>query len=93
MNAVYFFYTLIYKPAISKLTNYMNMFVSLGFVGYEISLFAYGLTDKGATIQQQFSLILLAIVGVILAGIIGWILFRLFMFIKVDLLKIGLTHK
>jgi hypothetical protein len=93
MNGVYFFYNLIYKPSLSKITNYINMFVSLGFVAYEICLFAYGLTDKGATIQQQFSLILLAIPGVVLVGIIAWILFRLFLFIKLDLLKIGLTNK
>lgn len=93
MNGVYFFYNLIYKPAQSKMTNYMNMFVALGFVGYEICLFAYGLTDKGATVQQQFSLMLLAIAGVVLVGIIAWILYRLFLWIKIDLLKIGMTNK
>lgn len=93
MNAVYFFYNLIYKPSVSKMTNYMNMFVTAGFMAYEMCLFAYGLTNKGAIIQQQFSLILLAIAGVILVGIVAWILFRFFMFIKVDLLKIGLSNK
>jgi hypothetical protein len=93
MNAVYFFYNLIYKPSVSKMTNYMNMFVTAGFMAYEMCLFAYGLTNKGAIIQQQFSLILLAIAGVVLVGIVAWILFRFFLFVKVDLLKIGLSNK
>ena len=93
MNAVYFFFNLIFKPAVAKGTNYINMFVSLGLIGYEIALFAYGLTDKGAVIQQQFSLILLAVPGVVLVALAAWILFRLFMYIKMDLLGIGLSAK
>jgi len=82
MNIVYFFFNLIYKPAISKLTNYINMFVSLGFITYEICLFAYGLSDKGAIIQQQWNVALLIVAGIILVGISSWILYRLFLYVK-----------
>ena len=64
------------------------MFVSLGFVAYEICLFVYGVTDKGASAQNQWSLALLSIAGVVLIGILFWIAYRFVMFIKIDILKI-----
>lgn len=91
MNLVYFFFNLIYKPAIAKMTNYVNMFVALGFVGYELVLFIYGLSEKGAGVQQQFSVLLLAIAGVVLAVVGAWILYRLFEYVKTDLLHIGVA--
>lgn len=64
------------------------MFVSFGFITYEICLFVYGVTDKGASAQNQWSLALLAIAGVVLVGILCWVLYRFVMFIKIDVLGI-----
>ncbi len=91
MNLVYFFFNLIYKPAISKATNYINMFVSLGLIAYEISLFVYGLSGKTSDIQETWSLALLSVAGVMLVIIVAWILYRGFLFIKKDLLGIGVA--
>ena len=64
------------------------MFVSLGFIAYEICLFVYGVTDKGASAQNQWSLALLSIAGIILVGILFWIMYRFVMFVKIEILGI-----
>ncbi len=64
------------------------MFVSLGFVSYEISLFVYAISDQSASVQQQWSFVLLAIAGFVLVGIILWILYRFITYVKVDVLGI-----
>lgn len=64
------------------------MFVSVGLIAYEICLFIYGITDKGASAQNQWSLILLIIAGIVLTGILFWIMYRFVMFIKIDILGI-----
>lgn len=64
------------------------MFVSLGFVAYEICLFVYGVTEKGASAQNQWSLTLLAIAGIVLVGIIFWIMYRFVIFIKINVFGI-----
>lgn len=88
INLVYFFFTLIYKPALKASTNYINMFVSLGLIAYEISMFVYGLGDKTAGGQQSWSMVLLGIVAAILAVIVIWVLYRFGLWVKVDVLGI-----
>ncbi len=67
------------------------MFVSLGLIAYEISLFVYGLSGKTSDIQETWSLALLSVAGVMLVIIVAWILYRGFLFIKKDLLGIGVA--
>jgi uncharacterized membrane protein len=64
------------------------MFVSLGLIAYEVSMFVYGLGDKTAGGQQSWSMVLLGIVGAILAVIVMWVLYRFGLWVKVDVLGI-----
>jgi hypothetical protein len=89
VNLLYFLFTLLYKPAIDQKTNYINMFVSVGFIVYEILLFAYGVSNATSAEQSTWSYALLIVAVLVLAGIICWMLYRLFIYIKVDWLGIG----
>ena len=45
-NVVMFIYFLIFRPSLFKVTNRINIFICLCFLGIEIALFVYTITTK-----------------------------------------------
>lgn len=51
---------------------------------YEIVLFIYDTSDKNTTYQATISLVLLSLMGVAIVIVVGWMLYRLVTFIRVE---------
>jgi hypothetical protein len=87
-NMVYLLYTLCYVPSKRSITNYLNIFLMAGMVVCEIVLFIYSISDKNSNYQNTISIALLSIMGFMVIVVLLWIIYRLILFIRQDLMGI-----
>lgn len=77
LNLIFLTYVIIFKPSLFKVTNRLNIFLSLGFIALEAVLFAYTVTSKTSDQQLTTSIASLAIQAIMLSAIIVWMIYRL----------------
>lgn len=87
-NIVYLIYTLCYHPSKSKITNFLNAFITTAFIVCEIVFFIYDTTNKSTINQNLFSLVLLAIMGLMIILVLLWVVYRFIKYIREDIMGI-----
>jgi hypothetical protein len=81
-NIVMIVFTLCFKPSKHNATNYLNAFIHISMVLYEIVLFVYGNSSMSASYQNTISYGLFAIIGATVLTVFAWIIYRLILYIR-----------
>lgn len=81
-NITMLVYTLCFKPSKSNATNYLNAFIHLAMITYEIVLFLYQVSEKSSAYQNTISYGLFSIIGVTVLTVFAWIIYRLVLFVR-----------
>lgn len=87
-NLVYLIYTVCYSPSKNKITNALNIFLMAGFIVCEIVLFIYNTSNKNTAYQSVISYVLLGLMGLMIITVLIWIVYRLIVFIRKDVMGI-----
>lgn len=81
-NVTALVYYLCFTPSKFKTTNYLNSFIHLSMIAYEIVLFMYNISDKSATYQNTISIGLFIVVGLTVFAVLVWMIYRLVVFVR-----------
>ena len=81
LNLIFLAYILIYKPSMFKVTNRLNIFLSLGFIALEVVLFLFTISSKSSDDQNTTSIACLALEGAMIVSILLWIIYRFLMIV------------
>lgn len=87
-NLVVVIYYLCFKPSKSKISNYLNAFLHIAMILVEMVLFIYSTGDMTSESQTSTSYGLFAIMGISILSVLGWIIYRLIVYIREEWLGI-----
>ena len=75
-------YTYCYTPSVYRYTNYLNIFIHLSMIVYEIIFLLYSVSDQSSVYQQTISIALFIIIGIVMMVVIIWMIYRMIVAIR-----------
>lgn len=82
LNLTMLAFIICFRPSKHKATNYVNAFVHISMIIYEIVLFIYSNSSMTPSYQNTISYGLFALIGVTVFVIICWIIYRLVLYTR-----------